>query len=197
MIRYALTIFLRLSAVSGPTAGWQIHSALVRRHAQRLDDVYALVPGAVVIWLCVCACRGRLVVPATTGHCAPGSVGGLVGLPADYAQRELEAHGERSPRMANPGLAGHDDRSAVFRPLVDDAAGAKLVQPRGSGPLALSAVRIVERRFAVGPVELPVCGRACLVAGHADLGLVAGLSRLRGAVRLVRLRLNARARPAC
>ncbi len=114
-----------------------------------------------------------------------GSLAIMVGA-ADRAVGGLEAHGRRVARLADHGALGRDDRHALLRALDDRPADAAMVRAGASGPVAVSAVRAVERGLAAGAGQLPVRRRTSAEPGSAIPRLVVGLCGVCAGMRVVR-----------
>src|SRR6185503_10736790 len=101
--------------------------------------------------------------PGPEAGAAPGPAGRRV----DGVDRARAAREPGSTDRVDPATAGRPRRAAVLPAVHDRAARAGLVGPGLPGPLAVPALRALERRLAGRAADLPLPGRAPLGAAGA------------------------------
>src|SRR6266568_1213960 len=89
-----------------------------------------------------------------------GAVDTLPGVPADRAQRRLEAHRVGGTGLAHPRVARCNHRLAVLPAFHHRSTHTGVVCPGEAGRDALPLIRTVESRLDAGLAQLPGAGRA-------------------------------------
>jgi hypothetical protein len=145
----------------------------------------------------VCPFLHQVAEAEIPGGTAPRAACPGAGAAPDHAGRQLETAGGRRSDVAYPGAAHRQLGAALFCALGHRAIDAAVVQPDQSRPLALPALRPVERRLVAGLAQLSVFFRASPLAPCPGQPMVGRPRPLRAGLRLLRLAATPARRSGC